>query len=165
MLHVELVWGKRNNKKTSASVKDWCKSPHGITGPPDQSSRNSGNKCQAARPLTPPNFIPLGQSVYEKSVTILTPFTFSASQGTPWVKVRQSGRQGPSINLSNFVNFWQPFLYEISAANVRRFCWRRDPQKHPHITRMWANAQRDGRPAEYRWRPLFNAANLADAHY
>jgi len=25
------------------------------------------------------------------------------------------------------------------------------------ITRMWANARRDGRPAEYRWRPLFNA--------
>ena len=23
---------------------------------------------------------------------------------------------------------------------------------------MWANAQRDGRPAEYRWRPLFNTA-------
>ena len=23
---------------------------------------------------------------------------------------------------------------------------------------MWPNAQRDGRPAEYRWRPLFNAA-------
>jgi len=23
---------------------------------------------------------------------------------------------------------------------------------------MWANAQRDGRPAEHRWRPLFNAA-------
>jgi len=22
---------------------------------------------------------------------------------------------------------------------------------------MWANAQRDGRPAEYRWSPLFNA--------
>jgi len=27
-------------------------------------------------------------------------------------------------------------------------------------TRMWANAQRDGCPAEYRWRPLFNAAVL-----
>jgi len=26
------------------------------------------------------------------------------------------------------------------------------------ITRMWANAQRDGCPAEYRWRPAFNAA-------
>ena len=23
---------------------------------------------------------------------------------------------------------------------------------------MWANAQRDDRPAEYRWRPLFNTA-------
>jgi len=23
---------------------------------------------------------------------------------------------------------------------------------------MWANAQRDGRPVEYRWRPLHNAA-------
>jgi len=23
-------------------------------------------------------------------------------------------------------------------------------------TRMWTNAQRDGRPAEYRWRPLLN---------
>jgi len=23
---------------------------------------------------------------------------------------------------------------------------------------MWANVQRDGHPAEYRWRPLFNAA-------
>jgi len=27
-------------------------------------------------------------------------------------------------------------------------------------TRMWANAQRDGRPAAYRWRPLFNAAKF-----
>ena len=27
-------------------------------------------------------------------------------------------------------------------------------------TRMWANAQRDGRPAEYRWRPLFNASKF-----
>ena len=27
-------------------------------------------------------------------------------------------------------------------------------------TRLWANAQRDGRPAEYRWRPLFNAATF-----
>ena len=26
-----------------------------------------------------------------------------------------------------------------------------------HWTRMWANAQRDGRPAKHRWRPLFNA--------
>ena len=25
---------------------------------------------------------------------------------------------------------------------------------------MWANAKRDDRPAEYRWRPLFNAAKV-----
>ena len=29
-------------------------------------------------------------------------------------------------------------------------------------TKMWATAQRDGRPAEYTWRPqLFNAAKFA----
>ena len=28
------------------------------------------------------------------------------------------------------------------------------------ITRIWANAQRDGRPAEYTCRPLFNAAKF-----
>jgi len=28
------------------------------------------------------------------------------------------------------------------------------------ILEMWANAQPDGRPAEYRWRPLFNAAKF-----
>jgi len=31
-------------------------------------------------------------------------------------------------------------------------------QKNQNKTRMWADAQRDGRRAEYRWRPLFNAA-------
>ena len=25
---------------------------------------------------------------------------------------------------------------------------------------MWANAQRDGRPAEYRWHALFNATKF-----
>jgi len=34
-------------------------------------------------------------------------------------------------------------------------------QKHRiNKLEMWANAQRDGRPAEYRWRPLFNAAKF-----
>jgi len=30
--------------------------------------------------------------------------------------------------------------------------------------RMWADAQRDGRPAEYSWKPVLDAANLARAH-
>jgi len=32
------------------------------------------------------------------------------------------------------------------------------PQQMHTKLEMWANAQRDGRPAEYRWRPLLNAA-------
>ena len=33
---------------------------------------------------------------------------------------------------------------------------------HPlhYSTGMWANAQRDGRPAKFWWRPLFNAAKF-----
>jgi len=33
-------------------------------------------------------------------------------------------------------------------------------QHKTSTTRMWASAKRDGRPAEYRWRPLFNAAKF-----
>ena len=32
--------------------------------------------------------------------------------------------------------------------------------QYKYNTRMCANAQRDGRPAKYRWRPLFNAAQF-----
>jgi len=35
------------------------------------------------------------------------------------------------------------------AAEIRRGI------KKKKELEMWANAQRDGRPAEYRWRPLF----------
>ena len=33
-------------------------------------------------------------------------------------------------------------------------------EKKLKATRMWANAQGDGRPAEYRWRPLFKASKF-----
>jgi len=33
-------------------------------------------------------------------------------------------------------------------------------QKNNIQLEMWANAQRDGRPAEHRWRPLFDAAKF-----
>jgi len=36
----------------------------------------------------------------------------------------------------------------------------RNPTLELEQTRMWANTQRDGRPAEYRWRALFNAAKF-----
>jgi len=37
---------------------------------------------------------------------------------------------------------------------------RRRKKKEEEELEMWTNAQRDGRPAEYRWRPLFNAAKF-----
>jgi len=50
---------------------------------------------------------------------------------------------------------------EIGLRNVSEmtyFCveWDVKPQLN-QSTRMWANAQRGGRPVEYRWRPLFDA--------
>jgi len=39
---------------------------------------------------------------------------------------------------------------QSAAAEIRRGKKER--------TRMWASTQRDGRPVQYRWRPLFNAA-------
>jgi len=33
-----------------------------------------------------------------------------------------------------------------------------DAQNYNLKLEMWANAQRDGHPAEYRWRPLLNTA-------
>ena len=41
---------------------------------------------------------------------------------------------------------------QSATAEIRR--WKKEE------TRMWANAQRDGRPAEYRWRPMFSAAKF-----
>ena len=37
--------------------------------------------------------------------------------------------------------------------------------KSSYRTRMWGNAQRDGRPAEHRWRLCSTPQSLADAHY
>ena len=39
---------------------------------------------------------------------------------------------------------------QSATAEIRR--------RNKKRTRMWANAQRDGRPAYYSWRPMFNAA-------
>ena len=44
--------------------------------------------------------------------------------------------------------------------NSFQVCWCCHMCSTSEINRMWANAQRDGRPAEYRWRPLFNAAKF-----
>ena len=45
---------------------------------------------------------------------------------------------------------------EIRRGKKRK---RRKKKKKQDETRMWANAQPDGRPAEYRWRPLLTPTN------
>jgi len=46
------------------------------------------------------------------------------------------------------------------AVPYRILCLQSVAGRNIIITRMWANAQRDCRPAEHRWRPLFNAAKF-----
>jgi len=45
---------------------------------------------------------------------------------------------------------------EIASVYINAVCFF---SEHTPKT-MWANAQGDGRPAEYRWRPMFNAAKF-----
>jgi len=56
----------------------------------------------------------------------------------------------------------------IMMAIINEYYWSAMPSKNLTALKkktnlkleMWANAQPDGRPAEYRWRPLFNAAKF-----
>jgi len=46
------------------------------------------------------------------------------------------------------------YLFVDYRVNVQIYIFKKK------VTRMWANAQRDGRLAEYRWSPLFNATKF-----
>ena len=48
-------------------------------------------------------------------------------------------------------------VWKYGRSNLRRL---RLGDENKEELEMWANAQDDGRPAEYRWRPLFNAAKF-----
>jgi len=48
----------------------------------------------------------------------------------------------------------------VYAVNSSTLCPQKNAQGKKGLTRMWANAQPDGRPVEHRWRPLFNAAKF-----
>ena len=53
-------------------------------------------------------------------------------------------------------------LFDTRSKDIVLYCMNMLNVSSPYhdITRMWANAQPDGRPAEHRWRPLFNAAKF-----
>ena len=59
---------------------------------------------------------------------------------------------------SVYVNADEPLLYLIYCSCVH--CIHIVIVLNKIELEMWANAQRDGRPAEHRWRPLFNAVKF-----
>jgi len=58
--------------------------------------------------------------------------------------------------------FWTqiPTIYNASRIEKKEMGKQKLFFIGTEATRMWPNAQRDGRPAEHRWRPLFNAAKF-----
>jgi len=108
--------------ETSASVKNWCISPHGIVGFLDQSSPISGNRCRLARPLTPPNFVALRQEAWEISAVE----NFCRSK--KWTKVHQNPLR-PATHQS-------PSLRQISSLSTKR-CARKTLQIFIHPSVFW----------------------------
>jgi len=53
-----------------------------------------------------------------------------------------------------------PKPLKLLLSQLSKFCQNYVSYTGTSLTRMWANAQRDGRPAEYRWCPLFKAAKF-----
>jgi len=49
---------------------------------------------------------------------------------------------------------FSPLYRQLKCRIVKKTRWRTAAILDTELE-MWANAQRDGRPAEYRWRPLF----------
>jgi len=101
--------------------------------------------CYSLKPHIMPNFIKISETTLKKSVTInfYTLQYFGSARWPPGPKVTGLGgrvHQPPSSYLQNFIQFQQP-LSKISAAKLRWFCCRRDPQKHtvndmsPHYMR------------------------------
>ena len=50
------------------------------------------------------------------------------------------------------------FVHVVIYAGILIFFIHNTIVEKEEELEMWANAQPDGRPAEYRWRPLLNAA-------
>jgi len=61
--------------------------------------------------------------------------------------------ESENLYVVNFLN--RQYLYRsIRLISIKLF------EENIIQLEVWANVQRDGRPAEYRWRPLFNAAKF-----
>jgi len=102
---------KYTKKLTSASVTDWCMSPHGIAGPQNQSSPNSGKKCPLAKPLTMQNFVAIGWEMPEIYVieNLCSP--------KKWAKIHQNQLRPPPHKASHHAKFHWETTLEKSVTN------------------------------------------------
>jgi len=91
--------------------------------------------------------------VNTNDVTVqFTPTVFAHRQSSTQLLINQATGQPETLMLT-----------ECSKINVNNFMHAKTVNQNDQNqikTRMWANAQRDGRPDAHRWRPLFNAAKF-----
>ena len=64
------------------------------------------------------------------------------------------------FKMSTILSIYKKHIASPFEWNVEIHVFRNPLYTKQYVTRLWANAQRDGRPAEYRWRPLFDAAEF-----
>jgi len=59
-------------------------------------------------------------------------------------------------------NSFRKILHDVGGVKAFRVCFSIVKYCHCLVEEkiLWANAKCDGRPAEYWWRPLFNAAKF-----
>ena len=97
-----------------------------------------------------PNGIWIGSSVCVGTTIVTDHATLSVTIGSVyniWPNKRGQSNLDCSIIFARLLQCVHPYN--------RRFL---RPTRVQIPTRMWANGQRDGRPAEHAWCPLFNAA-------
>jgi len=79
-------------------------------------------------------------------------------------KKSPSGHHPTTLSYLRNSGTYQQSDKNMLSSNISSTCPRNMVNFGPLI-RMWANAQRDGRPAEYRWRLCSTPQSLADAQY
>jgi len=120
----------RSDKKCARYPRCW---KFFAAGKVDWSSLKSLKICYAPMPLTVPNITDLCQTMYEKSVTIcLYLSVFWCPRGPRCAEVHQS-RHWCTARADLPICQFRPLrqrVYEITAAEVRRFPWRCYRQKN-----------------------------------
>jgi len=111
-------------------------------GPPGPKFTNLGPDIQQGPLYQPAKFRLFWQPIYKISAAEFRQFH--------WWRDRQKS------STVNDVSAYHVAKRNLTVENEGIRADHHSTNGNPIKTRMWASAQRDGRPAEYRWRPLFN---------